>query len=298
MRVTAKYGISGSVPFVDVHVEKDNFLFLDPSAIRNDGGPYAQHANHALVQFFSEVLRLRMSTNSADHVKGRELLDHLHEPNETRLGMSRTGSRGHAFGEGQSGDLWDLLRDSEEARVAVLTRLEHLRLFADGVGYDLVSDATTRIVFHVLASFTAEMMTTYPQMQRDTVTTQFEVFNPNTLLWEVRAITLPAVAGGPLLLVPKQWVYWRLLMDVDPFYNRFATETVQIEQSVVLSDGKLSKPTKKGIKENNPDKRRLNRRQAIKYKLEEDRNLVREYQSAVDTEFEPLSDEEIIRRTD
>jgi hypothetical protein len=33
-RVTRHFAIPGSVPFVNVHVEQDNYLFLEPSRIR------------------------------------------------------------------------------------------------------------------------------------------------------------------------------------------------------------------------------------------------------------------------
>jgi hypothetical protein len=298
MRVTKTFSIANPVPFVDVHVHRDNLLFLDPSAIRNAKDKYATAANSALVAFFGEVLRLRLSTASGDHVKGQELLEHLHEPNETRLGMSVKSKFGRAFGDEESKDLWDLLDKSHEARIAVLTRLEHLRLFADGVGYDLISDATTRIVFHVLADFTADMMNTYPSLAVGAATDEYDLFDPASLTWKKRNLTLPVADGRPLLLVPKEWVYWRLLMDVSPFYNRYATETLQIEQTVIGSDGKARKPSKKKLNESNPDKRELNRKQATKYKEQDNRNLVDEYQQEVDSDFAPLTDDDIRNRTE
>ncbi|KQY75817.1 hypothetical protein ASD13_06105 [Microbacterium sp. Root1433D1] len=297
MRVTKTFGLSGVVPFVDVHVHRDNLLFLDPSAIRNGGGKYAVAANKALIAFFTEVLRLRLSSVAADHVAGQEMLEHLHEPNETRLGMSVKSKYGRAFGHEESQDLWKLLENSREARIAVLTRLEQLRLFADGVGYDLISDATTRIVFHVLADFTTDMMSRYPSLAAGASTDEYDVFDPATLRWTKQRLTLPVADGRALLLVPKEWVYWRLLMDVSPFYNRYATETLQAEQTVIQADGKASKPSKKKLKENNRDKRELNRKQAVKYKEQDDRNLVDEYQREVDAGFTPLTDDEIRSRT-
>lgn len=298
MRVTKAFGIRGTVPFLDVHIDKDNRLFLDPSAIRNGKDKYATAANTALISFFTEVLRLRQSKHAADHAKGRALLTQLHEPNETRLGMSVASKFGKAFGSDQSQGLWDLLGRSHEARIAVLTRLEHLRLFADGVGYDLISDASTRIVFHVLADFTAEMMRTYPSLAVKATSHEFDVFNPTSLEWEKRSLILPLADERPILLVPKGWVYWRTLMELTQFYNRYATETLQLEQAVRQQDGSLSKPSKKKIQAANKDMRDLNRKQATKYKENANRNLVEEYQHEVDAAFKPLTDAEILRRTE
>ncbi|WP_344885826.1 hypothetical protein [Zhihengliuella alba] len=278
-------------------MDRDNLLFLDPSAIRNGSDALSKAANDTLIRFFAEVLRLRSSASPTDHAIGQELLSHLHEPNETRLGMSVASKFGRAFGSQHATDLWDLLGKSREAQASVMTRLEHLRLFADGVGYDLISDATTRILFGHLCDFTQSMMKRYPELMFGAKSVDAEVFDTSSLTWEARSTELPIADGRTLLLVPKGWVYWRTLMDVGPFYNRYASATVQDEQTVIRSDGKAIKPSKKSIREANRDMRTLNRDQATKYKTQKGRDLVAEYQEFVDREFDGLSDFEIIRRT-
>lgn len=133
MRVTDLYGIAGPVPFVDLYVDRDNLLFLAPSAIRNATDPLGLHADGQLVDYFNEVLRCRVSPHPADHTKGRGLLQQLHEPNETRLGMSARGVAGHGFGDELGDRLWDELAHNPACRAAALTRLEDLRPFVDGV---------------------------------------------------------------------------------------------------------------------------------------------------------------------
>lgn len=104
--MTQHYGIHGHVPFVDVHVDCDNRLFLDPSAIRNNvSDPLAQRAQRSLLTFFGEVLRCQRSSLPSERTKGLALLRRLHEPNETRLGMSAVGVAGHGFGDGLGADL-------------------------------------------------------------------------------------------------------------------------------------------------------------------------------------------------
>ena len=77
VRVSTKYGLSTPVPFVDVHVERDNRLFLDPSAIRNGRDSRSRHAHALIVDFFTEVLRLRRSTKGSDHRQGQALLNSI-----------------------------------------------------------------------------------------------------------------------------------------------------------------------------------------------------------------------------
>ena len=85
-------------------------------------------------------------------------------------------------------------------------------------------------------------------------------------------------------------------MDPDQFYNRFATKTIQDEQTTYTSDGKANKPSKKQIKKQNKVVKETNARQAIKYAEEHDRSLVSEFEREIDALHEPLTKEEIDRR--
>lgn len=295
MRVTDLYRIAGPVPFVDVHVDHDNLLFLDPSAIRNATNPLGLRANGQLVSYFTEVLRCRASANPADHAKGRGLLQELHEPNETRLGMSARRVAGHGFGDELGERMWDELAHNAACRAAALTRLEDLRLFVDGVGNDLVSDLTTRVVFDVLAEFTQQMAVRYPTLGGHVSTEIVTTWDGVALRWTPTSTTLPLAAGRQLLLVPKGWVYWRTLMDPIIFYNRFGTETVQQERTTYDREGNRNGPSKAALKAEFRHVRGLNNQQAALYR-QRDRDLVAEYRQQVDETFTPLDDDELRRR--
>lgn len=296
-RISDHYRLSGRLPFVDLHVDRDNKLFLDPSAIRNNrrADPRAHRAHELLIGFFQDVLRRRASTAVADQVDGLALLQQLHEPNETRLGMSANGVAGHGFGEGLGDRLWDQLLRNPACQDAALTRLEDLALFVDGVGDDLVSDLTTRVVFEVLVDFTRDMITRFPSLAVGATTEAVQVWDPNRMAWTTRVVELPHVAGRQLLLVPKQWVYWRVLMDPNAFYNHFGTATVQQERTS-FRGGRRYAPPKWFLKEEFPDVKALNRQQAAKYKREGD-DLVARYRDMVDHAYVPLGDAELVRRT-
>ncbi|GAA3727784.1 hypothetical protein GCM10022239_00770 [Leifsonia bigeumensis] len=298
MRVTDKYGLTTPVPFVNIHVERDNALYLDPSAIRNGTDSWSRRAHTQLVDFFTEVLLLRKSSLPADHAKGLALLQYLHEPNQTRLGVSARGIGGKAIGSGLAGELWDELGANPAAQSDALTRLEHLPVFLERVGPDLISDLTTRIIFGVLVDFTNEMMRRYPGLAAGATIESVPMYDPTTKQWRPVMAHLPYVAPHQILLIPKEWVFWRLLMWSEPFYNRYATTTVRFERGSYDNKGRFQGPLKKSLKSEFTDHRKLNNDQAVKYKTEQDRDLVIEYQNFVDTEFEPLSDAEIESRTD
>jgi hypothetical protein len=297
MRVTEHYSISGQVPFVNVRVDRDNLLFLDPSAIRNDTDPISQRAQHLLITFFTEVLRCRRSSSAPDRRKGLALLQHLHEPNETRLGMSRSGVAGHGFGDELGEDLWNKLGTNAACRSAALTRIEDLALFVDGVGKDLISDMTTRVVYELLADYTTHMVSRFPSLAVGQTSRDVDVWDPSMLVWTQMKATLPYITPHQLLLVPKRWVFWRMLMDPTAFYNRHATRTVQDERASYDSEGRRLAPTKRVIKKEFREIKALNNRQASRYKTD-NVDLVAQYRQQVDDEYEPLDDNKIMRRTE
>lgn len=293
--VTEHYGISGDVPFLNVHVDRDNLIFLDPSAIRNDASSRGRAAYRQLRSLFSQVVAAARSDDPVEHDRGRQLLRHLHEPNETRLGMSRGGAHGKGFGDELSDSFWDELRANPACQSAVLERLEDTRIFLGHVGDDRISDMTTRIIFNVLAEFTQEMMGIYPALQAGATTKSSDVWVEGTG-WQSQNFTLPHCAGKQLLLVPREWVYWRTLMEPVQFYNRFATQVVQDETATVDKKGKRTARSKQSIKKDNPAVRPLNNAKAVEYKTEHDRDLCREYRGFVDSNFEPMTAEEAARR--
>lgn len=298
MRVTTRFGITGPVPFLNVHVERDNMLFLDPSAIRNSTHPLALRAQSQLQSYFGEVLRCRASVSPLDQVNGLAILQELHEPNETRLGLSVKGVQGHGWGDEMGERLWDELGGNAACRAASLTRIEDLALFIDKVGDDLISDMTTRVVFDVLADFTKQMMTRYPVLAGAVAQVSARAWDAATLSWIDTSVALPDVSPHPLVLVPKNWVFWRMLMDYGAFYNRFSTTTVQDERATYdQRTGRRLVPSKKQLNNEFSDRKGLNNRQAAK-NMDNSRDLVAEYRAEVDSDYEPLSDAEIESRTD
>lgn len=308
-RVTDEFNLNLPVPFVDVDVKRDTRLFLDPSAIRvasRTGDRYAKRAHKQLVDFFTEVITCARSASVADRNRGLRMLQNLHEPNETRLGYSSKGSRGHAFADEMGERLWDTIRANRtlmsgtgstlNVQTAVLSRLEHLPLFIERVDRDMISDMATRVVFDVLRDFTLDVIATYPSIGAKMATNTYPIWNGTVGDLVDRKLDLPIADGKPLLLVPTNWIYWRPVMDPDQFYNRYATRTIQDEQTTYTSDGKPNKPSKESIKKNNKSVKETNARQATKYAEQHNRNLVYEFEQEIDANHEPMTLDEIDRK--
>lgn len=249
------YGITGPVPFLDVEISSDNRLYVDPHAIRRHQylDPYARDAVTCIDTFLHEVTQSIIDGTPESLTRGHQLLKQFTEPWETRLGMAKEGFHGHGGGEVVGTWIWDVLNGDAEAvvQIGALRHLEHLPLFVEGVDRDITSDTTTRIIFSVLADFTASMLQSYPEFQADhhkVVTFDRQVWDRDSLSWQTRKVTLPIADGKALLLVPDGWARRYLLMSARRFYGTTVLSYAQLEQAVIDSNGKLLRTPKKVLR--------------------------------------------------
>jgi hypothetical protein len=247
--ITEHFGIPGPVPFLDVEVTTDNRLFIDPHAIRlrTEPEPFITQANSCTTSFFNSVaLCATAPAGSLDRISGQALLQRFGEPRETRLGLAEAGFNGHGGADGIGSSIWHAFTHDLRALVdvAVLGHIEDIPLFVEGVDRDITSDLTTRIIFGPLADFTAEMMNHYPQFRATdkAVNVSRQVWDPLGAKWRFRDLELPAVAGRPLVLVPRGWARPRLLMSAGRYYETSVLSYAQLERAVVIKERLIKTP--------------------------------------------------------
>lgn len=296
MRVTEFYSIAGPVDFVDVQLKRDNLLFTTTTALRNDfGSDLAAQALGRVSSFTTEVLRCRTSPHQADRAKGLRILKSgLNEPNETRLGYTKYGSKGHGWGKGMGSYLWDSL-DNSLVQEGLLYDLEQLPLFLRHVGQDLMSDMTTRLAFPEFIQYTQQVVAQNPTMLKDLRKADFTAWDPVSRDWMTVQDVLPFVEGHHLLLVPNNWVSGKLLMAPRPFYNRFATTSVQDER-VRYINGKPDAPLKRDLRREFPNVRELNTARTLK-EAEHNNLLIPKYTAFVDEHYMPVGAVDLLRKT-
>lgn len=250
--VTNHYGISGAVPFCDVELTVDNRMFLDPHRIRmsNAPQPFASEAVAVMDSFIDHALHAIQNGSVADRVRAQANFESFPEPRETRLGLSRFSCDGHGGSSYTGRAIYRELSTNVAAlvEIGVLKRLEHLPLFVPDVGFDITSDITTRLVFPALAAFTSAMMTAYPQMAVKTVELTCKVWDGASLSWVDRTFMLPAVDDKPLLLIPRSWADKSLAMHAERYYNCAVLTHAQREQTAVLPDGAVLRPSKRSLR--------------------------------------------------
>ena len=156
MRVSEYYGLQRTQPtldFVDVDIEGDANVFIDPRALRLLPSEWGNECVFLIQSFFKTVLK---AIQDGDQERGRSLLRALREPNETHLGLSRGRARGRAIGYYSSGTIWDALSQSEAAKSGLLEELEDTILMIEGISSDIISDIATNIIRRPLIRYTQE----------------------------------------------------------------------------------------------------------------------------------------------
>ncbi|MBA7590210.1 hypothetical protein ES708_32318 [subsurface metagenome] len=77
--------------FVNIPVDTDILLFVDPFAISRRTDRWSEQCHRTIINFFEQIVD---AIRSGNEESARELLGHLQEPNETRLGYSFSRPQG------------------------------------------------------------------------------------------------------------------------------------------------------------------------------------------------------------
>jgi hypothetical protein len=96
MKLSKAFGLAktqSELDFVDVDVDRDTRLFIDPYAIEIRDDELSQLLGHHVISYFQEVLDALRAKNS---YRATALTENLHEPQETFLGFSRGKPQGAA----------------------------------------------------------------------------------------------------------------------------------------------------------------------------------------------------------
>lgn len=254
MRVSEYFRLGKTQPyldFVDVRLETDIPVFIDPSALRNMNSVWG-HECASLVRNYFELVLDRIRTGK--HAEAQALLSCLNERNEFHLGYSVGPSRGHAFGSKSAESVWGALSKSQASVSGLLKDLEDTCLLIDGIGRDMISDAVCNILRGPLIKYTQDMCQYYGIPLTPDVDSG-PIWNAESGRWESTLVYLPMTPEGKLILVPKVLVRHRLSYQYSEYYTHFLLPEMQEEEikrgsTLVqfLKDGS-SRVTKKALRE-------------------------------------------------
>jgi hypothetical protein len=210
--------------FVDVYVDRDVPLFVDPFAISQRVDRWSQSCHECLVTYFERIIAAIRDSNASAAL---DLLRHLREPNETRLGLSSGRPQGAGIGEHQAEELLAALSSSTAVKTGFVTSLEECELMVEGIGRDKISDLTTNVIRHLLVRYTQDQCDLH-----SIALTQVPlppVFDSSSGKWVSSYHDLPVAAGRPLLLVPKALVRGSPAYEHSAYYRHFVLEYLRAE---------------------------------------------------------------------
>lgn len=228
MRISTWAGLhnrQAELDFVDVDTDSDARLFVDPYAIDIRDDAWSAACSQHLRSFFSALLR---ALRDGDDARAEHLASHLHETNETRLGLSSGAPRGRGIGRDQALQILDALRHSNAFKTGLLTDLAEAELFIDGIGSDKISDLTTNIIRGPLIQYTIEQANVWNMPLTDHVALS-PTWDPNREDWTQAPRTTIVVDGSPIILVPKYAVRRKLSLNSQEFYNQYMISYLQGE---------------------------------------------------------------------
>lgn len=237
--------------FVDIYVDQDMPLFIDPFAIKQRTDQWSIAAARTLQIYFAEVVdRIRANELS----EARQLLTRLSEPNEIHFGLSENGSKGAGIGSGQAEQIFQALKNSSAVKTGFLNELEDCELLVDGVGRDKISDLTANVIRMHLIEYTRQQCCLHDIKMQEVAMPPY--FDPSELCWKSEYGLLPVFDDRLIILVPKIIARYKQVLNHLKYYNGFVLNYLQVEE--LNANGSLVRALKNG--ERRVDKKRLKKK--------------------------------------
>jgi hypothetical protein len=211
--------------FVDINTVRDTALFLDPHFLGKRCDPWSIGATRTLQSFFAYFLAL---LNDGNMDEARELFDHLHEPNETCLGLSKKRPQGRGVGEIDAERIFDSIASSRAVKTGVLKDLEDCRIFVHGIDKDKTSDMVTNIIRSHLITYTREQCLLWGIPLQPNSPSGF-CWNAGSRTWENGLSDNLYVSNRRILLVPKAIVSYSKAYTPQQFHQHFVLNFFQNE---------------------------------------------------------------------
>lgn len=210
--------------FIDIPLLSDTPLFIDPYAISQRKDPWSLSCHELIKYFFQLIVE---SIRAGNNEKAKELLLHLKEPNETRLGFSKTRPQGAGIGYFQADQLYKAISESTAVKTGFLSSLEECELMIDGISRDKISDLTTNIIRKKLEDYTIEQCNLHSITLREVALPPYFSMDDNT--WVSDYYHLPVYKNKPILLVPKFIARYSLDYNSGDYYNNYVINFLQAE---------------------------------------------------------------------
>ena len=230
--------------FYDVELDSDNYRFIDAYYLKTLEDEFSIESQKYIDSFFQDFL---VQLGSGDFKVGKGLFTHLHEINNTRLGMSEFDPNGKGIGKLHAEQIYNAIVKSDLFTNGVTNDFEDIGVYVKWIDKDKMSDMITNIIKEKLIDFTQKEC-----KKHNILTKKFEVeyWSLSETGWKTAQFELPFDSNNKFLLfVPKhvlvihthynfgEFLYKAIL----PFYkDLFIAEKHPIVKEKKLKDGSVS----------------------------------------------------------
>jgi hypothetical protein len=228
VKISERFNLGKSqyeLDFVDIDYNRDTPLFLDPYFLARHDDPWSIDASRTIRSFFEQFVTLVRSGKKDD---ARALFEHLGEPNETCLGMSKGRPRGRGIGDENADDIFDSLLKSRAIETGIVDHLEDTRIFVRNIDKDKVSDMATNILRGHLLEYTRNQCILLGIPLQPNAPAGM-VWSAKTRCWEPYIGEVLIADGKRLLLVPKAIVSFAEKYTSKEYHQHFVLNFLQHE---------------------------------------------------------------------
>jgi len=208
--------------FVDVYIDDDIALFVDPSAFFKYDDPWSSECHSIIREYFQYLVE---QIRSGNELKAIAQLSFLSEPKETHLGFGQRNFKGRGIGGLQAQYLFNQLKGSRAVITGFITDLADCELMVPGISFDKISDMTTNIIRQCLIKYTQEQCKLF-DIPMENVAAGF-MWDSSQKKWYNNYVDLPLINNTQLILVPKKVVVWKPEISSNEFYNFDVLEYLQ-----------------------------------------------------------------------
>ena len=263
VRFTEYYEITKKqeeVPFLDIYVNADRCMFLDPSKLLRFDDDMSNNMQNKVTEYFSRLLEY---IKEGRKTEGLKLLDCLGEPKEIHLGYAVNGFYGKAVGKIKSQYIYERLSQSRAVQSGMLKDLEESALFVEGIDKDIISDMTAMICKDELIKFTQEQCYFFNIPMKEQKIGKIWMGNDQ---WLSVTTKLPIYNENPIILIPKRYVSRIMTLNSRDFYRNEVLTSVQ--DDLMRADQGFVKILKNGVRQCVVTKKELKKSEKYRFSKE------------------------------
>lgn len=216
MKFNDFYQIKDNTDYVDIDLDTDSKLFVDPYLLYISNDEFSNGCCNKIVNYFGQLLEYAILKDKGN---GYRLVRYLQENNEIRFGYSNGEPMGKGLGKNKGKELFDILCKSKAVKTGLISDIFDASIMLDKVGSDKISDLTINIILMDLIKFTQNQCKKH-NIPLEKVKLRRPVWISEENKWKnIEDIELPVYNNKPIILVPKNFVRPYMVYTYGRFYN-------------------------------------------------------------------------------